>query len=100
MYSKMHIYALEWTDTEYKFYIDGFLTWQTKHEYDGKVLGVSEVKEYMILSVEVGGYRDENGNMIPGIEQDGSKSWAGNPDNNKSKNYDFIINYVKVMQHK
>ena len=51
MYSKMHTYALEWTDTEYMFYIDGFLTWQTKHEYDGKVLGVSEVKEYMILSV-------------------------------------------------
>lgn len=101
MYSEMHTYALEWTETEYKFYIDGYLTWQTNHEYEGKILNVSEVAEYMILSVEVGGHRDENGNMIPGVDANGAKSWAGNPnDNDKSKNYDFIIDYVKVMQRK
>lgn len=33
--------------------------------------------------------------------EDVSKSWAGNPNNNdKNKNYDFIIDYVKVMKRK
>lgn len=101
MYTEMHTYALEWSETEYKFYIDGILTWKTKHEYKGKVFNVAKVAEYMILSVEVGGHRDKDGNMIPGFESDGSECWAGNPnDNDKTKNYDFVIDSVKVMKRK
>lgn len=101
MYSEMHTYALEWTESEYKFYIDGYLTWKTPHKYDGKVFGVSEVLQHIILSVEVGGHSDEQGNLIPGIEKNGSQSWAGDPNlNDKTKNYDYIIDYVKVMKRK
>lgn len=101
MYSQMHTYAMEWTETEYKFYIDGYMTWKTPHEYNGHVFGVSEVLQYIILSVEVGGHSDSQGNLIAGINADGSKSWAGDPNaNDKSKNYDFIIDHVKVMKRK
>lgn len=100
MFKSMHTYALEWTDKVYRFYIDGYLTWETEHVVDGKVFGVSEVLQYMILSVEVGGH-SKDGVLYPGVEGDGKKSWAGNPNkNNKSKNYDFLIDYVKVMQRK
>lgn len=100
MYSEMHTYALEWTKDKYIFYIDGYKTWETSYQYDGQVLGVSEVAEYMILSIEVGGHR-KNGVMYPGIEGDGTPSWAGNPDNNdKTKNYDFVVDYVRVMNRK
>lgn len=99
MYSEMHTYALEWTENEYKFYIDGYLTWKTPHEYNGQIFGVSQVLQHIILSVEVGGHSDEQGNLFPGLEADGSMSWAGDPNlNDKSKNYDFIIDYVKVMK--
>ena len=98
MYSEMHTYALEWTEDTYRFYIDGWLTWETNYVYDGKVMGVSDVCEYMILSVEVGGH-SKDGVLYPGVEANGDKSWAGNPNkNDKAKNYDFIIDYVKVMQ--
>ncbi len=98
MYSSMHTYALEWTENCYRFYIDGYLTWETQHVIDGEIYGVSEVLEYLILSVEVGGY-SEDGVLYPGKESDGSTSWAGNPNKNDlSCNYDFIIDYVKVMQ--
>ncbi len=98
LYSEMHTYALEWTADTYRFYIDGYLTWETKHTIDNQLFGVSDVLQYLILSVEVGGH-SENGELFAGIDANGSKSWAGNPDkNDKSKNYDFIIDYVKVMQ--
>lgn len=81
MYNQFHTYALEWNENEYIFYIDGIETWRTDH-YNG----TSQVEQFLIMSVEVGS------------EQ---VSWAGNPNNNdKTKNYDFVIDYVKVMQKK
>lgn len=55
MYSEFHTYGVLWTEEEYVFFIDGAETWRTRHTVDGQTLGVSEVNEYMILSVEVGG---------------------------------------------
>lgn len=103
MYEEYHTYGLMWTKEEYIFYVDGRETWRTRHTVDGKTLGVSQVKEYMLLTVEVAGYTDDDGIMHPGkvLNSDGSEEdyWCGNPDNNdKSKYYDFIIDYVKVYQ--
>ncbi|MBN2329322.1 MAG: glycoside hydrolase family 16 protein [Candidatus Omnitrophica bacterium] len=42
-----HVVALEWTPNEYVFYVDGQEAWRT-----GK--GVSQIKQYIILSLEVG----------------------------------------------
>lgn len=103
MYSKFHTYGVMWTPEEYIFYIDGKETWRADHTVDGVTLGVSEVKQYMLLTVEVGGYMDEDGNLHPGkqLNSDGTESeyWCGDADkNDKSKNYDFIIDYVRVYQ--
>ena len=86
MYTTFHTYAVEWTENEFKFYIDGYLTWTTKYVFKNIELGVSHVLEYLILSVEVGNK---------------DNSWAGLPDkNDKSKNYDYIIDSVRIMQKK
>lgn len=103
MYTSFHTYGVMWTDKEYIFYVDGKETWRTSHTVDNETLGVSQVKEYMLLTVEVAGYQDENGTIHTGKEllSDGTEAgyWCGNPDNNdKSKHYDFIIDYVKVYQ--
>jgi beta-glucanase (GH16 family) len=44
--SGYHLYGFEWTTNEYKFYIDGKLTW-TNHD------AVSNAKEFAILSSEI-----------------------------------------------
>lgn len=99
MYSEFHTYGVLWTEEEYVFFIDGAETWRTRHTVDGQTLGVSEVNEYMILSVEVGGHTAEDGTLVEGKEVDGSKSWCGNPaKNDKSKHYDFVIDYVRVYR--
>lgn len=104
MYNTYHTYAMEWTKDKYIFYVDGYKTWETPYEYDGKIMGVSEALSYMILSVEISG-TSENGILYPGLERNEKGNlvniWSGNPDvNDKSKNYDFIIDYVKVMTRK
>lgn len=102
MYSAYHTYGVLWTETEYVFYTDGRETWRSKHTVDGVTLGVSQVPEYLLMTVEIGG-DNENGNLYPGKTrgEDGSWQpfWAGNPDNNdRSRNYDFVIDYVRVYQ--
>ena len=105
MYSEFHTYGVMWTPEEYVFYIDGKETWRTPHIVDDVTLGVSQVKQYMLLTVEVGGYMDEDGNLHPGkaLNADGTESeyWCGDASrNDKNKNYDFIIDYVRVYQVK
>ena len=101
MYEEFHTYGVLWTETEYVFFIDGAETWRTSHTVDGQTLGVSQVNEYMILSVEVGGHTAEDGTLVEGKEADGSDSWCGNPaKNDKSKHYDFVVDYVRVYQKK
>jgi beta-glucanase (GH16 family) len=46
--SGFHEFGLLWTPHEYVFYVDGKETWRTKAG------GVSQVPEYLLLSVEVG----------------------------------------------
>lgn len=100
LYSEYHTYALERNENEYIFYIDGTETWRTKDA----VGTVSQVAEYLYLSVEVGGEvidgkpvagkaKGENGELVD--------FWAGNLDkNSKEENYDFLVDYVRVYQKK
>lgn len=99
MYSNFHTYGMMWSADSLTFYIDGWKTYETKVVVDNKTFGTPKVNEYMILSVEVGGSFDEQGNLYPGKEKDGSKSWAGNPmENDLKKEYNFVVDYVKVYQ--
>lgn len=88
-YNEFHTYGLEWNEKEYIFYIDGHKTWKTNH-----LNGTSKTNEYMILSVEAGGEND-------GKKPTNYEFWCGNAStNDKTKNYDFVIDYVRVYQKK
>lgn len=88
-YTNFHTYGLLWDEKEYVFYIDGRETWRTNH-----LNGTSKVDEYMILSVEAGG---ENDGKVP----TDYKYWCGSAlKNDKNKNYDFVVDYVKVYKKK
>ncbi|MCU4174243.1 glycoside hydrolase family 16 protein [Carboxylicivirga sp. N1Y90] len=49
VHNGFHTFALEWTEQEYIFYVDGIETWRTKE-------AVSHIAEYMILSAELTGW--------------------------------------------
>ena len=106
MYDEFHTYGFLWEKDKYAFFIDGHKTWETTHVYKGHAMGISKVPEYLLLSCEVGGITDENGNILPGKEKDPltdkiRKCWAGDAEkNDKKKAYDFIVDYVKVWKKK
>lgn len=77
-YEEYNTYGLEWNENEYIFYINGVESYRTDFG------GVSENPEYLILSYEMGG---ENG-------------VANNQNLDKSKTYNYIIDYVRVYQYK
>ena len=53
----------------------------------------------MIFSVEAVGHVPEDGTLVEGSNADGSASWRGSPaKNDKSKSYDFAIDYVRVYR--
>lgn len=68
-----HTFGVEWTPESYTFYIDGEATFKTNK-------GVSQRKQYIILSLEVG-------------------AWAGNIAKASLPDY-YIIDYVRVYQQK
>lgn len=76
-YSEFNTYGLEWNEEEYIFYINGVETFRTDFG------GVSQNEEYLILSLELGGE-----NAVPDAEMD------------TSKEYKFIVDYVRVYQYK
>ena len=86
-YNEFHTYGVEWNENGYTFYIDGKVTSKTNFG------GASQVPEFMILSVEVGG---ENG-----IPED---SWAGpsieTNEGGLDFKSDFVVDYVRAYQYK
>lgn len=84
-YEEFHTYGVEWNEKEYVFYIDGKMTARTDFG------GASQVEEYMLLSVEVGG---ENGTP--------TESWAGPVIDTNGQDFvsDFIVDYVRTYQYK
>lgn len=77
-YEEYNTYGLEWNENEYIFYINGVESYRTDFG------GVSQNPEYLILSYEMGG---ENG-----IAEDDSLD--------KSKTYNYVVDYVRVYQYK
>lgn len=104
-YEEFHTYSLLWDTDKYQFFIDGHMTWETRHIYKGHDMGICKVPEYLLLTTEVAGCI-ENGVVIEGKTrnpQNGKleKFWCGNPaKNNKSRPYDFIVDYVRCYQKK
>jgi beta-glucanase (GH16 family) len=68
-----HTFGLEWTATDYNFYIDGKKTWSTKS-------AISQTDQYMILSSELTG-------------------WGGDPASGKFPDA-VSFDYVKVYKPK
>ncbi len=77
-YEEFNTYGLEWNENEYIFYINGVESYRTDFG------GVSQNPEYLILSYEMGG---ENG-------------VASDPGLDKTKEYQYIVDYVRVYQYK
>ena len=82
-YKEFNTYGLEWNENEYIFYINGIETGRSDFG------GASQVPEYLILSVEVGGE-----NAVPG------DSWAGEALTPDSAPTDFVIDYVRAYSYK
>lgn len=105
MYEEFHTYSLLWEADRYVFFIDGRKTWETQHIYEGHDMGICKVPEYLILSTEVAG-SIEHGMVHEGMIRNPStgkleKFWCGNPaKNEKSRPYDFVVDYVKCYQRK
>ena len=82
-YEEFNTYGVEWNEKQYTFYVNGIKT--AKSDFGG----ASQVPEYLLLSVEVGGE-----NAVP------ADSWAGKALENDSEVTDFIVDYVRVYQYK
>ncbi len=82
-YEEYNTYGLEWNDDEYIFYINGIETGRSDFG------GASQVPEYLILSVEIGGE-----NAVPGT------SWAGEALEPDSLTTDFTVDYVRAYRYK
>ena len=82
-YRAFNTYGVEWTEKGYTFYVNGIKTGFSDFG------GASQVPEYLILSVEVGG---ENGE--PG------ESWAPGVISAGDTPTDFIVDYVRAYQFK
>lgn len=81
-YEEFNTYGLEWNEKEYIFYINGVEAGRAR-------FGVSEVPEWMILSVEVDGANGEPADGWSGAAVD-----AANPPT------DFVVDYVRAYQYK
>ncbi len=84
-YEQYNTYGLEWTPEEYIFYINGVETGRLSKG------GVSQNPEYLILSCEVAG---ENG--IAWADRHG----VGEMSMDTDETAEFIVDYVRVYQHK
>lgn len=83
-YTEYNTYGVEWNEDGYIFYVNGKETGRSRYG------GVSEVPEYLILSVEIDGVA---GKPFPG--------WSGKITRNAPGTFpvDFIVDYVKVYQY-
>lgn len=105
MYDAFHTYGFLWEKDKYTFFVDGHKTWETTHIYNGHAMGICKSPEYLLLSTEVAGFM-ENQVQYPGKQKNPKTGalenyWCGNPDkNDKSKPYDFLVDWVRCYQRK
>ena len=82
-YEEFNTYGLEWNEDEYIFYINGIETGRSSFG------DVSQVPEWLILSVEIGGEMGVAG-----------ESWVGaSIETNTEPLTDFVVDYVRVYQY-
>ncbi len=88
-YTEFNTYGLEWNENECIFYINGVETDRIGGKY------VSQVAQWLLLTVEVGG-----SNAIPGANQAGVVEVGGNGiiTANPTENFpvDMVVDYVRV----
>lgn len=91
MYETFNTYGVLWTEDEYVFYINGKETWKTN-------FGVSQVPEYLWLSVEIAG---ENDSANP-YNKNNKFCFSGEIEKNDKNIFpaDFEVDYVRVYQFK
>jgi beta-glucanase (GH16 family) len=84
-YEEYNTYGVEWTPDEYIFYINGVETGRLSTG------GVSQNPEYLILSCEVAG---ANG------VADADRHGVGKMSMDTDETAEFIVDYVRVYEHK
>ena len=84
-YEEYNTYGVEWNENEYIFYINGVETGRLSTG------GVSQNPEYLILSCEVAG-----ANGIANADRHGTGKISMKPGDTA----EFIVDYVRVYQHK
>ncbi len=80
--NQFHVFALEWEETEMRWYVDDSL-YATQHEWytsEAEYPAPFDKRFHMILNVAVGG------------------NWPGNPDNSTVFPQEMIVDYVRVFQ--
>ena len=82
-YNEYNTYGVEWNEDEYIFYINGVETGRSSFG------GTSQVDEWLMLTVEVGG-----------SDGKAADSWAGPAICTDEEVSDFIVDYVRVYQCK
>ena len=92
-YTQFNTYGLEWNENECIFYINGVETDRIGGNY------VSQVKEWLLLTVEVGGT-----NGVPGANEDGVIAAGDNGviTDNPSERFpvDMTVDYVRVYDRR
>ena len=73
---KYHVFGMMWTPQEYIFYIDNVETWRTSEG------GVSDVKQYLKLTLEVSG-----------------STWPGDWKEQQIKPIHWLVDYVRVYDY-
>ena len=92
-YTEFNTYGLEWNENECIFYINGVETDRVGGKY------VSQVKEWLLLTVEVGG-----SNAVPGANEAGVVEIGGNGiiTDNPGVTFpvDMVVDYVRVYDRR
>ena len=73
-----HVFGLDWTPTNYVFYVDGTQTYSTNAG------GVSQVPEYVMLTEEVGNFGS------------GPDAWGTGPITNATLPDYYLVEYVRI----
>lgn len=89
---EFHVFALDWQENYYRFYVDGILTVEYTPEKDG--FKISQKDSFLFLSCEVGG---ENG--VIGDSPFVFAALSGSRQLSESEApVDFVVDYVKVCK--
>lgn len=88
-YNEFHTFGMQWTPDGYIFSIDGYETWRTNKKVD-----VSEVDQYLKLTIEVAGTNDGT------TPKFGTNDYNNAMDNDwSSADIKFVVDYVRAYSY-